>query len=116
MNVPESLEMFWTSFRSECIGIGVVWCSLLPIEVKIQAANWVGLGARSAVPFGRAGNLVPYMEHWPLPEWQRGGGRGIVGMSRKCSRRETIQPVGVGINMNSKVSLTPFGGIAVLPE
>ena len=44
------------------------------------------------------------------------GGGGIVGMSRKCSLRETVQPVGVGINMICKVSLALFGGIAVLPE
>ena len=37
-------------------------------------------------------------------------------MSGKCSLWETVQPVGVGINMICKVSLTPFGGIAVLPE
>ena len=37
-------------------------------------------------------------------------------MSGKCSLRETIHPVGVEINMICKVSLTPFGGIAVLPE
>ena len=45
-----------------------------------------------------------------------GGGGGIVGMSGKCSLRDAIQLVGVGINMICKVSLTPFGGIAVLPE
>ena len=37
-------------------------------------------------------------------------------MSGKCSLRETIQPVGIGINMICKVSVTPFGGIAVVPE
>ena len=37
-------------------------------------------------------------------------------MSGKCSLRETVQMVGVGMNMICKVSLTPFGGIAVLPE
>ena len=45
-----------------------------------------------------------------------GGGGGIVGRSGKCSSRETVQPVGIGINVIRKVSLTPIGGVAVLQE
>ena len=45
-----------------------------------------------------------------------GGGGGIVGRPGKCSSRETVQPVGVGINVIRKVSLTPIGGVAVLPD
>ena len=75
MNVPESLEMFGKSFHSGCIGIEVVWRSPPPVEVEIQAANWVGLGARSVVALGRAGNSVPSTEHWALPVWRRWRGR-----------------------------------------
>ena len=42
-----------------------------------------------------------------------GGGAGIVGTCGKCSFRETVQPVGVGINVICKVSFTPTGGVAV---
>ena len=45
-----------------------------------------------------------------------GGGGGIVGRSRKCSLRATVQTVGIGINVIRKVSLTPISGFAVLPE
>ena len=44
------------------------------------------------------------------------GGAGTIGMCGKCSLRETVQPVGVGINVICKVSFTPTGGVAVLPE
>ena len=37
-------------------------------------------------------------------------------MSGKCSLRETIELVGIAINMIYKVSLTTFAGVAVLPE
>ena len=45
-----------------------------------------------------------------------GGGAGTVGTYGKCSLRETIQPVGVGINVICKVSFTLTGGIAVFPK
>ena len=63
-NVPESPQASWRSIHSGCTGIGVVWCSPLPVEVEIRAANWVVLGARSVVLLGRAGNSVPSTEHW----------------------------------------------------
>ena len=44
------------------------------------------------------------------------GGAGTVGTCRKCSLRETVQPVGIGINVICKVSFTPPGGVAVLLE
>ena len=44
------------------------------------------------------------------------GGVGTVGMCGKCSLRETVQPVGVGINVICKVSFTPTGGVAVFLE
>ena len=44
------------------------------------------------------------------------GGAGTVWACGKCSLRETIQPVGVGINVICKVSFTPASGVAVLPE
>ena len=37
-------------------------------------------------------------------------------MCGKGSLRETVQPVGVGINVICKVSFTPTGGVAVFPE
>ena len=44
------------------------------------------------------------------------GGAGTIGMCGKCSLRETVQPVGVGINVTCKVSFTPTGGVAVFPK
>ena len=43
-------------------------------------------------------------------------GAGIVGTCGKCSLWETVQLVGVGINVICKVNFTLTGGIAVLPE
>ena len=43
-------------------------------------------------------------------------GAGTIRMCGKCSLRETVQPVGIAINVICKVSLTLTGGIAVLPE
>ena len=45
-----------------------------------------------------------------------GGGAGTVGICRKCLLRDTVHPVGVGINVICKVSLTLTGSIAVLPK
>ena len=45
-----------------------------------------------------------------------GGGAGTVGTCGKHSFRETVQPVGVGINVICKVTFTPTGGIAVFPK
>ena len=44
------------------------------------------------------------------------GGAGTVGICGKCSLRETVQLVGVGINVICKVSFTPTGGVAVFPK
>ena len=44
------------------------------------------------------------------------GGAGTVGTCGKSSLRETVQPVGVGINVICKVSFTPTGGVAVFPK
>ena len=44
------------------------------------------------------------------------GGAGTVGMCGKSSLRETVQLVGVGINVLCKVSFTPTGGVTVFPK
>ena len=45
-----------------------------------------------------------------------GGGAGTYGTCGKCSLRETVQPVGVGINVICKVYFIPSGGVAVFPK
>ena len=37
-------------------------------------------------------------------------------MCGKCSLRETVQPVGIGINIICKVSFTPTGGVTDFPK